>query len=208
MKRWEFTGETKKVFGVVLRRIRATVTFTLTCGITINAGEVGGWIEKENNLCGDAWVYGNAQVYGNARVYGDALVCGNAQVYVNARVYGNALVYGNAQVYGDARVYGNAQVCGDAWVYGNALMFGNAHYLLIGRIGSRSDFTTFTRDKSGVIHVKCGCFFGTIAEFRKKVQQTHGDNKYGRVYQAAADLAELQIDTTPIEDTEAEHGQG
>jgi hypothetical protein len=148
MRRWEFTGETKTVFSVVLRRIKAAVTFTLKCGIEVKAGEPGGWIEKESNLADDAWVCGDARVFGNARVSGDA------------------------------------------------------HYLLIGRIGSRADTTTFTRDKAGTIYVSCGCFYGTIAEFRAKVRETHGDNKHGRVYQAAADLAELQIDTSPIEDEE------
>lgn len=37
----------------------------------VEAGELGGWIEKEENLdaYGDAWVYGNAWVSGDARVY-------------------------------------------------------------------------------------------------------------------------------------------
>lgn len=93
----------------------------------------------------------------------------------------------------NAIVSGNAVVCGDAFIKKKA------HWLSIGPIGSRLDTTTFTRDKSGTIFVSCGCFFGTIDEFRKKVISTHGDNKHGRVYLAAADLAELQLDTTPIE---------
>ena len=84
--KYEFTGETKKVglFGnIIVRRIRATIAFGV-----VKAGDLGGWIEKEENLsqegdawvCGDARVYGNAWVYGNARVYGDARVCGDAWV--------------------------------------------------------------------------------------------------------------------------------
>ena len=73
-KIWEFTGDTKICFGIILKRIRATVEFKLKCGIVVRKGELGGWIEKESNLSGDAWVYGNACVYGNARVYGNAEV--------------------------------------------------------------------------------------------------------------------------------------
>lgn len=77
---------------------------------------------------------------------------------------------------------------GDAWVSGNA------DYVLIGRIGSRFGFTTFFRNKNNEIYVSCGCFLGTLAKFRKKVKETHGtDTKYAKVYQAAADLAEMQI---------------
>ena len=162
-------------------------------------------VSGDARVYGNARVYGDAQVYGNARVYGDAKVYGGARVYDNARVYGNAevygdaRVYGNARVYGDARVYSNAWVSGDAEVYGNAWVsgdaevYGNADFLLIGRIGSRAAFTTFFKNKSGGIQVACGCFLGTLAEFRIKVKETHGDNKHAKMYNLAADMAELQI---------------
>lgn len=40
----------------------------------MKAGELGGYVEKEENISqdGNAWVYGNAEVSGNARVSGDA----------------------------------------------------------------------------------------------------------------------------------------
>ena len=67
-KIWEFTGETKIHLGTTLKRIRAAVGFKLKCGIVIVKGEPGGWIEKESNLSGNAWVSGNAKVYGDAEV--------------------------------------------------------------------------------------------------------------------------------------------
>ena len=91
-KRWEFTGETKINFGVTLKRIRASEEFILKCSIVIRKGKLGGWIEKESNLSGDAWVSDNAMVYGNARVYDHARVCGYAMVSGDARVCGNAWV--------------------------------------------------------------------------------------------------------------------
>ena len=56
MKKYEFTGEVKLWLGRTLRQIRATVAFG-----KVEAGEIGGWIEKEENLSheGDAWVYGD-----------------------------------------------------------------------------------------------------------------------------------------------------
>ena len=98
---------------------------------------------------------------------------------------------GEAWVYGDAWVYGNARVYGDARVYKTA------HVLTVGLIGSRDDTTTFFRAKFSAgfaISVCCGCFRGTVDEFRAKVKQTHGDSKYGKAYQLAADLAETQIE--------------
>ena len=90
MKKYELTTETKVVFGKTLYRIRALISFG-----NVEAGELGGWIEKENNLAqnGNAWVYGDAWVSGNAWVYGDARVYGNAGVYGDARVKKNTHLF-------------------------------------------------------------------------------------------------------------------
>ena len=132
MKKYELTGEIKFHFGRKLYQIKALISFG-----NVEAGELGGFIEKEENLSqnGDAWVYGDARVYGNACVYGNARVCGDAWVYGDARVYGNACVCDNARVYGDACVYGNAYIKVKSDI------------LTIGLIGSRNDTTTFFKTK-------------------------------------------------------------
>ena len=227
MKKYEFTGETKDFCGVELHRIRALKDFG-----DVAAGDLGGWIEKEENLShdggcwvsgnarvsgnaqvsGDAWVsgdarvYGNAHVSGNAQVSGDAWVSGNAQVSGDAWVYGNAHVSGNAQVSGDAWVSGNAQVSGDAWVSGDARVYGDAQVagdaeikapkdtFWISAIGSRYGTTTFFRCADGKVRVTCGCFYGDLDEFAAKVQETHGDNKHGKVYKKLIELAKIQME--------------
>ena len=64
-KKFELTTETKTLFGRTLYRIRALIAFSC-----VKAGELGGWVEKEENLSqeGNAWVCGNARVFGDARV--------------------------------------------------------------------------------------------------------------------------------------------
>ena len=71
MKKYELTTEFITVFGIKLFRIKAIRAFG-----NVEAGELGGFVEKEENLShnGDAWVYGDAGVYGNAGVSGDAWV--------------------------------------------------------------------------------------------------------------------------------------
>lgn len=83
MKKYELTSETKVFLGKTLYRIKALVQFG-----NVNAGDLGGWIEKEENLSqsGNAWVSDDAEVSGNAWVYGDAEVYGNARVYGDAEV--------------------------------------------------------------------------------------------------------------------------
>ena len=166
MKKYELTSETKIVFGHILYRIKALSSFGC-----VSAGDLGGFLESEKNLSqnGNAWVYGNAEVYGNAWVSGNAEVSGDARVYGNARVYGDASVYGNAEV---------SEIGAIFW---------------IGAIGSRNDTATFFRCRDGSIKVVCGCFFGNLDEFAKKVRKTHGDNDHAKVYMLAIEMAKIRI---------------
>ena len=143
MKKFELTSEfVTNIFGTKLFRIKALVEFG-----DVEAGELGGYIEKEENLDhdGDAWVYGNAQVYGNARVYGDAWVSGDADY---------------------------------AYAHG---------------FGSINRTTTFFRLKDGGVGVLCGCFYGTLQEFRDKVQETHGESETAELYLDLATLMEKRF---------------
>ena len=227
MKKYELTTNTKMVLGKKLFQIRALVSFG-----DVKEGELGGWIEKEENLSqeGDAWASENARVSGNARVFGDAWVSGNARVYGNARVSENARVYGNARVsenawvsenarvsenawvYGNAWVYENARVYGNAWVSENARVYGNARvsenakiktdkdYTIVQGFGREQRSTTFFRCADGEIRTQCGCFYGTIEEFRAKVKETHGDSKYAKEYLMIADLMEYHFNESEGED--------
>ena len=177
-KKYELTNNTIVKFGRTLYQIKALFSFGV-----VSKGDFGGYIEKEENLSqdGNAWVFGDACVYGDARVFGNAIVSDNA------------CVSGGACVYGNAKVYGDAMVSDSAWISSDARVYRNTDFLLIGKIGSRASFTTFFKNKSAGITVACGCFLGTIAEFREKIKETHGDNKYAKMYNLAADMAELQI---------------
>ena len=78
--KYEFTGETKEVFGVTFKQIRALVTIT---GV-VTAGDAGGWIESVINLSqgsGHAWVSGNAQVSGNALVESCAVIYDRKMIF-------------------------------------------------------------------------------------------------------------------------------
>ena len=214
-KKYELLKEdTIIICGIVLHRIKALQDFG-----NVKAGDLGGYIEKEDNLShyGECWVYGNAKVYNNAKLYNNALVSGNAKVNGNAEVSGNAMVYdiawlsGNAKVSGDAKVYGNVWVHDNARVYDNAQVFGNIEvygyarlrnnayihsddYICIGPIGSRNEYTTFylTEDKN--IMVSCGCFNGTLEEFIKAVNDTHKDNdKYRSEYLSAIEFVKIKL---------------
>lgn len=71
-KHFELTDETIEVAGNTMHRIRCTRDCKWA-----KTGDLGGFIEKEDNLSGDARVYDNAQVSGDARLAGKARVAGN-----------------------------------------------------------------------------------------------------------------------------------
>lgn len=81
MKKFELTADRIEEKGVTLHRIKALIDFG-----DVKAGELGGYVEKEENLSqyGNAWVYRHAKVFGNAYIYGNAWMCGNAQVSSDA----------------------------------------------------------------------------------------------------------------------------
>lgn len=121
--------------GTKLFRIEATKDLPRH---NVKKGDIGGYIEKYENLSDNAWVFGDAKVLGkaevnerarvcgNAIVSGDALVYGNAQVSKGAQIAGKARVCGEAQIFGYAQVFGNAQVLSNAWVFDDAKVHGNA----------------------------------------------------------------------------------
>ena len=155
MKKFKLTSEfIVDISGVKLFRIKALIEFG-----NVKAGDLGGYIEKEENLShmGNAWVSGNAQVSGDARVSG------------------NARVSGYAQVFGDARVSGDKDY---AYAHG---------------FGSCNRTTTFFRLKDGDVGVRCGCFYGTLAQFRDNVCETHGETKKAQEYLMLADLMDFRF---------------
>ena len=134
-KKYELTKDQVKVHGAILHRIRALRYFG-----DVKAGDLGGYIEHEQNLShdGTAWVYDEAKIFDTAMVEEDAIVSGSACVFGNAKikdfaqisdfamVYEEACVLGQAKVYESACVYGNASVSDHAMVSGEALVYENA----------------------------------------------------------------------------------
>lgn len=137
------------VDGHVLHRIQADRDIPYH---GVKVGDIGGWVEKPNNLQDDAWVTGY--------LYGDAVACGNAliggMVFDNAFVQKNAVVQEYAKVYGNANIGGNAMICDHAVVYGDAQVMGYAGVSGNARI---SDF----------VHVTGRAYIGGDVRLKDKV---------------------------------------
>lgn len=165
-KKYILTDDVINFNGHTLHRIKAVRDFDC-----VKAGDLGGFIESEKNLDhdGDAWVFDDAWVLDDAKVSGDAWVLDDASVF------------------NDAWVSGDAKVSGDAWIREPS------DIALIKGFGSEFRATSFFRCVDGLVRCQCGCFYGTLDEFRSKVRETHGNSKYAKEYLMIADLMELHF---------------
>lgn len=133
-KKYEFTGETKEVDGVTVRRIRALSRVGWR-----RAGTVGGWIEGEHNLSqGDnrSWVGDEAVVMGRASVMENGRVSERAIVREACTIRSNGYVGGDAVLAGcvfvrdrgtvgdSAKVRGTVRIAGESYVGGDARLDG------------------------------------------------------------------------------------
>ena len=124
----------------------------------------------------------------------------------SADLYGADLRSANL---GDANLYG-ANLYG-ANLYGANLgdagkLTGDRPYFAVGPIGSRQDVLAAFLTEKGV-YLRAGCFFGTVEQFRAKLEGEHGDNVHGKEYTAALGLVLAHYESWPatvIEEAPAE----
>lgn len=121
-KKYKLTDEMKEYNGKFLYRIQALRNFR-----DVKAGDLGGWIESEDNLSqeGDCWVYDEAMVLDSARVEDSAFASWKAIISENAKIKYFSVATGNAKIFGNAAISGRAVIYGNALIYGNAKILGN-----------------------------------------------------------------------------------
>ena len=108
--------------GTILYRIKALKDFG-----NIKKGELGGFVESENNLSqeGNCWIYDEAKVLDNAMVLGNAQVLDNAIIKDYATVSDSACIKGsNVLISGKSHIYSaviidNSKITGECNIGGN-----------------------------------------------------------------------------------------
>lgn len=188
--KYVFTEKTLKICEHTLHQIQAVCDFG-----NVKEGQIGGYVESYENLSQS----GNAWVDCDARVFCDSVVLGNAYVSGCSYVYGNACIMGYAEVY-NSKICGNVCITDYAHVHdttirgcenivGSAAIFGKRDYACVKGFGTAFRNTTFFRCFDGIVRVRCGCFYGTIPEFREQVKRTR-NGKIAKEYLMIADLME------------------
>lgn len=159
-KKYVLTNETICAYDRILYRIKALKNFG-----DVKAGDLGGWIESENNLSqeGNCWVYGNA------------IVCDCARICDNAKVRGELIlvvVSGNANITKNAEIIRNNDysVYRDTW--SNTSWYNR--------------YITWTRSNG---KWTIGRFYGTDKELIKEAYKD--SKKSGKRYEAIVDVNKL-----------------
>ncbi|WP_330167537.1 hypothetical protein [Bartonella grahamii] len=112
-KKFALTNETRVFNNQTLYRIKALRDFA-----DVKAGDLGGFIESENNLShdGNCWVYDKACVYNNAHVSDNAKVLNEAYVFDNAKITGYTYICDKVSVFGNSyidtkKLNGHINIC-------------------------------------------------------------------------------------------------
>lgn len=125
-------GETS-IVEIKLYRIQALKTFTKPggCNPVVHVGELGGYVEAEDNLSqdGNCWIFDKARVKDGGKVLDDAIVYDKSLISRNAIVRGSSVVGGhcfitNQSVIIDSRLEGNVIVSGHSTIHSGAYLYG------------------------------------------------------------------------------------
>lgn len=173
--KYRLTENTMEYNGKTLYQIEALRDFSFyrkgAWEHSVKTGELGGWIEKEENLSqqGNCWIAENVYVFDNAKVEHNAIITGKGIIHGNARVFGRAWIYcenhykfdisDQAKIYGDAfirhlnltmkdntKIYGDAKARG----YGSSLSMSDNAIFCGGEMNSSENGCICLRDNAEV----------------------------------------------------------
>ena len=163
-KHFKLTEETIEWQGHTLHRIEATID---SCWA--KAGELGGFVESEDNLRGEAWVDDEAKVWGSAYLLDRALARDNAQVFDKCTLMDMVRVEGNSRIYGRGTV-----VHGVANIYSGVVRNSN-DYIVYQGFHEVGPLTAY-RDTSNVPTVRFGEVWCALPEFIRWAKQRYENN--------------------------------
>ena len=146
-------------------------------------------IKKFGEKCsfGDGSVFGDWSVFGVGSVFGKWCDFGLNCSFSAGCIFGAGCNFGAGCDFGNGSAFGEGSSFSVGCYFGQGCRFENnvkfesmsettLRFLKIDRIGSRLGCTYFFKTATD-IYVRCGCFFGTIADFERQVNETYARNK-------------------------------
>lgn len=163
-KHFKLTEETIEWQGHTLHRIEATRN-----SYWANAGDLGGFVESEHNLKGDAWVADNAKVWGSAYLLDESLARDNAQVF------DECILMEMSQVAGDSRIHGYGTVVHSVAKIYSGVVESSDDYIVLHAFREIGPLTAY-RDTNDMPSVILGFNWYTLPNFIRWAKQRYENN--------------------------------
>lgn len=131
----------------------------------------GGWVSDDSTVSEDSYVSAESVVFDGSRVERSTV---GGSIVERSTVEGSTVEGSRVErsTVDGSRVEGSHVTKSE-------------DVLPLGSLGSREDTLTAIFNQDCGIRVATGCWSGTLDEFEARVREVHGDNEYGREYQAA-----------------------
>ena len=143
---------------------------------------------------GDYCSFGDYCGFGGCCSFGNYCRFGGCCSFGDYCRFGERCRFGGCCSFGYWCRFGGCCRFGDWCGFGKDCIFENEiklkEFLKFEGFGSTKRCTYFWLSIDNEVYVRCGCFFGSIDEFRKQVKDVYGSNKYAQGYLKIADLAE------------------
>ena len=163
-KHFKLTEETIQWQGHTLHRIQATRN-----SYWAKAGELGGFVESEDNLRGEAWVADESKVWGGACLLDRSLTRDNAQVFDKCTLMEMVRVEGNSRIHSYETV-----VRGAANIY-SGVIEDSKDYIVFQGFYEGGPLTAY-RDTNDVPTLTLGSGWYTLQNFIRWAKQRYENN--------------------------------
>ena len=122
-KKYELTDITMKFGGRTLYRIKALKDFS-----DVKAGDLGGWIQSEENLSqeGNCWIHDEAMCMDRARVCDNCIMRDFSTMFDNSRMHDNAVMVDDTMAFNYSTMWDNSIMFGNSKRFENSVMRGDS----------------------------------------------------------------------------------
>jgi len=141
--------------------------------------------------------FGEGCFFGKRCSFGEDCSFGEGCSFGERCFFGKRCSFGEDCSFGERCFFGKRCSFGEDCSFGENIKIEGGHklisYLGIDRIGSRFGKTYFFKCEDGLF-VRCGCWFGTIKDFKQRVKENYSSGRFRKEYDMAIEFAEKWVE--------------
>ena len=154
--------------------------------------DVKGWKNCPGNTD-----YSSIKNFGEGASFGAGAVFGAWASFGKGARFGTWASFGEGAVFGEGARFGAWASFGEGAVFGKGCLLENTKKLIGNTVYSTSGFGSKNRTTYGIptaktVYVRCGCWFGSLMEFRARIAEVYAESPILVEYGLVADLFEAR----------------